>query len=227
MPFEDVHGNGGLLTTVGDLLRWTETLETAELGERFVAEMHRTGVLTNGEPITYASGLTVGEYRGVPEVSHSGSTAGYRAYLARYPEQRVGVAVLCNASNAGAGALAHEVAELWLGNALAPVAERSTPRPAGTPQEPPRWSPAPAELQAFVGTYHSPEAEATYTVRLQDGELLLQRRYGAPTELTPGREVDTFGRSGNYRFIRDDAGEVVELSVSASRVFDMRFARLR
>ena len=24
MPFENVHGNGGLLTTVGDLLRWNE-----------------------------------------------------------------------------------------------------------------------------------------------------------------------------------------------------------
>ena len=24
MPFENVHGNGGLLTTVGDLLKWNE-----------------------------------------------------------------------------------------------------------------------------------------------------------------------------------------------------------
>ncbi len=28
MPFEDVHGNGGLLTTVGDLLKWNENAWT-------------------------------------------------------------------------------------------------------------------------------------------------------------------------------------------------------
>jgi CubicO group peptidase (beta-lactamase class C family) len=31
MPFENVHGNGGLLTTVGDLLRFTHNLDTGEL----------------------------------------------------------------------------------------------------------------------------------------------------------------------------------------------------
>jgi len=224
MPFENVHGNGGLLTTVGDLLRWTESLETAELGERFVAEMHRTGVLTSGESITYASGLVVGQYRGVPEVSHSGSTAGYRAYVARYPAQRVGVAVLCNAANASAGGLAHEVAELWLGNALAPVARRDAPEPGGQQEPPPRWEPTPADLGAFVGSYHSPDANATYTVSVQDGQLMLQRPFRSPSPLRPGREADNFG---SYRFIRDAAGRVTELSVSASRVFDMRFERVR
>jgi CubicO group peptidase (beta-lactamase class C family) len=97
MPFENVHGNGGLLTTVEDLLIWTENLQTGRVfGPEFMALMHRRGVLNNGDTITYASGLQLVRYRGLPEVSHTGSTAGYRAFLARYPEQRVGVAVLCN-----------------------------------------------------------------------------------------------------------------------------------
>src|SRR5262245_48528521 len=32
MPFEDVHGNGGLLTTVGDLLKWNTNFATAKVG---------------------------------------------------------------------------------------------------------------------------------------------------------------------------------------------------
>ena len=39
MPFEDVHGNGGLLTTVGDLLKWNRNFATAQVGGRdFVAQ---------------------------------------------------------------------------------------------------------------------------------------------------------------------------------------------
>src|SRR5205085_2235564 len=30
MPFENVHGNGGLLTTVGDLLKWNRNFTTAQ-----------------------------------------------------------------------------------------------------------------------------------------------------------------------------------------------------
>ena len=34
MPFEDVHGNGGLLTTVGDLLKWNQNFTTATVAAR-------------------------------------------------------------------------------------------------------------------------------------------------------------------------------------------------
>src|SRR5688572_19750825 len=82
MPFENVHGNGGLLTTVEDLLIWTENLETGRVGgPRFLQLTHEQGVLNNGEKISYASGLQVGALHGVPQVSHNGSTAGYRAFL--------------------------------------------------------------------------------------------------------------------------------------------------
>jgi hypothetical protein len=71
-----VTGPGGLLTTVGDLLRWTAALESGELGgPGFVAEMHRQATLNNGRTIEYASGLFVTEHRGTPEVSHSGAPA--------------------------------------------------------------------------------------------------------------------------------------------------------
>ena len=84
MPFENVHGNGGLLTTVGDLLRWNENFAVPKVGDAaFLAEEQTPGRFNDGKPHDYAFGLYVRPYRGVDEVSHSGSTAGYRAFLTR------------------------------------------------------------------------------------------------------------------------------------------------
>ena len=102
MPFENVHGNGGLLTTVEDLLRWSANFDAGHVGgPALLREQVRPGRLTSGREIEYAAGLSVSRYRGVPEVSHSGATAGYRAFLTRYPDQGLTVAVLCNHAGAG------------------------------------------------------------------------------------------------------------------------------
>jgi hypothetical protein len=66
----------------------------------------------------------VGEYRGLREVRHSGSTAGYRAYLTTFPGARAGVAVLCNAANANADGIAYKVADRVLAPQLKPATER-------------------------------------------------------------------------------------------------------
>jgi CubicO group peptidase (beta-lactamase class C family) len=124
MPFENVHGNGGLLTTVGDLLKWNENFVHPKVGDReFVHQQLTPGRFTDGQAHDYGLGLWVGAYRGTSEVRHSGSTAGYRAYLSRFPDHRVTVAVLCNAADANAGALTYKVADLVLGKTLAAKTE--------------------------------------------------------------------------------------------------------
>jgi len=123
MPFENVHGNGGLLTTVGDLLAWTSSIAAGKIGgPGFLAEMEKA-VSFSGDPTRgYGLGLMMDTRRGVRQLDHSGSTAGYRAHLATYPDPRVSVAVLCNGSNGGATTRAYQVADLYLGErtSLAP-----------------------------------------------------------------------------------------------------------
>jgi CubicO group peptidase (beta-lactamase class C family) len=122
MPFENVYGNGGLLTTVGDLLKWNENFAVPVVGDAvFVDEQQRPGRFNDGRPHLYAFGLYARSYKGVREMSHSGSTAGYRAFLSRYPDQRVSVAVLCNSAGADATELAHRVADIYLGDRLKPA----------------------------------------------------------------------------------------------------------
>ena len=113
MSFTNMIGNGGLLTTVGDLLLWNENFFNPLVGGRpLVDTMQTRMVLRSGRRITYALGLEVGTYDGVAEVSHSGATAGYRTFLARYPEQHVSLAVLCNAGSSNPVVLGHQVADL-------------------------------------------------------------------------------------------------------------------
>ena len=119
MPFENVHGNGGLLTTVGDLLKWNENAVNQKVGDAgFLQEETQPGHFNNGKAHDYALGLYIRDFMGVQEVGHSGSTAGYRAYLARYPKQRVSVAVLCNVASGAAERYAHLVAAQYLQDAL-------------------------------------------------------------------------------------------------------------
>jgi CubicO group peptidase (beta-lactamase class C family) len=119
MPFENVHGNGGLLTTVGDLLKWNENAVTQKVGDaEFLRQQVQPGKFNDGKPHDYAMGLYIRPFMNLPEVGHSGSTAGYRAYLARFPKQHLSVAVLCNVSTGNAERAAHQVAALYLSDAI-------------------------------------------------------------------------------------------------------------
>jgi CubicO group peptidase (beta-lactamase class C family) len=239
MPFENVHGNGGLLTTVEDLLIWTENLETGRVGgPRFLQLMHEQGVLNNGERISYASGLQVGTFNGVPQVSHTGSTAGYRAFLARYPQQKLGVALLCNVGSVNPGNVGQQVAAAFLPGA--PPRVTTAARPATdnpTSEDPPARGQAgrqrptvtiePAKLTEYAGEYYSPDAEVTYHVVVDNGALVFRRRPDARMALQPTGD-DTFDANiGAIRFIRDGNGRITEFSVRQGRVYDLRFSRVR
>lgn len=224
MPFENVHGNGGLLTTVGDLLKWNENFVSPKVGDAaFVREQQETGRFNDGRPQAYALGLFIGQYRGLREVSHSGATAGYRAYLARYPDQHVSVAVLCNASSGTATQYAQAVADMYLGSAL-----KAAPQsPATTPRRPDdTFHPTTKDLAALAGTYSSDEAETTFVAAMDGETLVLKQRPATVLRLRP-TTTDTFSAQplGIVKFLRDTAGRVNEMSVSRDRVFDMRFSR--
>lgn len=129
MPFESAYGNGGLLTTVDDLGRWADALMANRLGRNIAAELQKQGVLNDGATIRYANGLFVTSFAGLPEISHAGSTAGYRAWLALYPSRRMSVALLCSTSDANAPDLGRSVAAALLG----PTPAAPKPAEVGSP----------------------------------------------------------------------------------------------
>ena len=157
MPFEDVYGNGGLLTTVGDLLRWNRNFVTMQVGgPQLVQDQQTRGKLTDGRTIAYAAGLMMLHWKGMAEVSHSGSTAGYSAWLGRYPEQKTSVAVLCNLAGVNATQLGHQVADVYLGTT---ARQNAAPKPAKVDA---------ATLAARAGLYRSMRDHHTITVGAQE-----------------------------------------------------------
>jgi CubicO group peptidase (beta-lactamase class C family) len=206
MPFEDVHGNGGLLTTVGDMLRWTASFTQHTLGdERFVREQQAPGRFNDGQQHEYALGLRIATYKGVREVGHSGSTAGYRAYLADYPDQRVSVGVLCNVSSGNAGEYAHAVADLYLGSAVSTNAD-------GSGRGPESYVLKPAELEAAAGHYRDVNTGEPLRIINVNGDL----RLNGTTPLRP-ESGTRFMASGGRRLERGPANRL--------RVID-RFGRM-
>jgi CubicO group peptidase (beta-lactamase class C family) len=164
MPFENVYGNGGLLTTVGDLLKWNQHYDAPPPGDAaMIAEQQTPGRFNDGRPHGYGLGLFIGTYKGLHEVSHSGSTGGYSAFLTRFPEQHVSVAVLCNASGAPATEYAHQVADLFLGDRLKPSGAKATHTLTS------------AELDAFAGLWKDDTTGLPFTiVREQDGLVIFR-----------------------------------------------------
>lgn len=122
MPFENVYGNSSLLTTVGDLLKWDANLGHKRVGGAAFVTMQTTkGILNSGREISYAVGMVMGSFQGTPEISHTGGTAGYRSFLARYPDAGYAVALLCNAGSADPGVLGRKVSAVVLPVYKAPV----------------------------------------------------------------------------------------------------------
>ena len=164
-------GDGQVHSNLHDLALWDRNFYTGELGGReLIAQMTEVGVLNTGEPIEYAAGLRVAATRGLPTVSHGGAWVGYRSQILRFPDPRLTTIVLCNRDDANAGRLATSIAEVFLGDRMAPSRAGEEDEPAKPASAP--WQPG--DLARYAGAYFSVEADATCRLYLRDGALVVE-----------------------------------------------------
>lgn len=138
-------GSSSLYTTVEDLAKWVMNFDEPRVGGRSVIDRMKTrGVLNDGSHIQYAFGVNIGEYRGLPTVSHGGSWAAFRTALLHFPDQEFGVVVLANHTPFDPTSAAFRIADLYLGTELGTpeeaqptqateVADRAGPTPLPLP----------------------------------------------------------------------------------------------
>jgi CubicO group peptidase (beta-lactamase class C family) len=202
MPFMNVYGNGGMLTTVGDWMKWNAMLDSHSLGAPLVEALETRGVLNDGRKITYALGLNVGTYKGLKDVSHGGSTAGYQTFLARYPEQKVSVGVMCNGTSPSSGGIAASITDEIFG----PYPEPKKTEPVKVSEE---------ELKKFVGLWRNEKTHAPVRSVLENGALRWNGTRLVPTgnsqfALGSNRLKFTFDRGGKLMSAEsvDSNGEV-------------------
>jgi CubicO group peptidase (beta-lactamase class C family) len=111
----DMIGDGGVFTTINDIKKWDDSYYNSNvLSKRFWDMMTQQGILNSGEVIDYASGLDIGEYKGLKTIRHGGAFVGFRAELLRFPEQRLSIAIFANRSDASPSRMANQVADLLL-----------------------------------------------------------------------------------------------------------------
>jgi hypothetical protein len=199
-----------------------------------IQAMLETGLLNNGTDTHYASGLRIGDYRGLPTVEHGGADAGFRADFLRFPTEHFAVIILSNFANVDADALARKVADVYLSDRLHPVPPSQTEAdPSTAPahlvpvSNPKPFSPSAEQLAEYTGTYYSDELGVLYFVSEHGGQLALRYPRGVLT-LEPV-EQDAFKTGfpiGRVRFLRDTATRAIRgLTVTNDPVRGVAFVR--
>ena len=159
----EVVGGGGLMSTVDDLLLWDRNFYANRLGKgTLIEELQTPGVLNNGNKISYAMGLDLGSYRGLPIVEHGGALFGYRTELLRFPAQKFSVICLCNIASAVPENLARKVADIYLADGLQAGASALNPPRNGDFPDP----------SALAGKYLDPRTHLMYTFTASSANLM-------------------------------------------------------
>ena len=221
-------GSSSLYSTVEDLAKWILNFDNIQIGEQTVIEqMHQRGVLNNGEQISYALGLSIGKYRGLETVGHSGSWRGFRSHFIRFPEQKFGVVILCNLNTFNPLRLTEKVADIYLADVRAPVEKASEPEKT-VPAEDTKPAPlTPEQLTEFEGDYYTEELDTTYTIVVSENRLVAKHRRHDDISLTYAGDHFT----GNVwffpeiRFTRDDTGQIVGFRLTGGRVRNLHFKK--
>jgi CubicO group peptidase (beta-lactamase class C family) len=198
-------GDGAVVTTVEDLLKWDNNFYQPQVGgQKLLDELQSTVPLTSGKPNDYALGLMLGRYRGAPSVSHGGAWGGYRAELFRIPSLHFSAAVLCNVPTGAPGAAARRVADVLVGDRLAPLAAR----PAKVEPTRPAVTLDSAKLAAWEGTFSGPDG-AVRTLKVEGGKLMLNGWGGSyplfPVDATH-MLLTAFGDPLSYELRRNPGG---------------------
>lgn len=122
-------GGGAIVSTVGDLVRWTDALASGKLGRFVTTKIKEPARLANGRRLRYARGLIVDSTAAGPLVAHSGGAAGFSTWMGHFSDHHLSVAVACNFDPISATSLARRVADLYLPTPSRPEAAAAADAP--------------------------------------------------------------------------------------------------
>jgi CubicO group peptidase (beta-lactamase class C family) len=119
-PTSAVLGDGGIYSSIDDLLQWNRELNRHTLWNESTTRMALTPVdlPNNADPgrplVKYGFGWFLNPYKDHPRMYHNGETIGFRNTIQRYIEEKLTIIVLSNRADTDAEGLAHRVADLFL-----------------------------------------------------------------------------------------------------------------
>lgn len=159
-PNEEVRGEGAIISTVDDMLRWLANLRGPHrVGcEDSWKQMCTPARLNNGLLSTYAFGLIVEQYRGIDVIHHGGTVIGGTCQMLTVPGHALDIIIISNGAKVNVGELANQVLEAMLGQEAFPLAPESTA--------------ASADFHPLLGAvYASPSADMVLSFGDVEGKL--------------------------------------------------------
>jgi CubicO group peptidase (beta-lactamase class C family) len=107
-------GDGGIYTSVTDMVKWSEALDHATLVD--AATMHQAWsptMLTTGKESGSGYGWFVATVNGELQLRHHGESTGFTNAILKYPQRKLTVIVLTNRTGGGPWDIAARIAALY------------------------------------------------------------------------------------------------------------------
>ncbi|HSI00051.1 MAG TPA: serine hydrolase domain-containing protein [Reyranella sp.] len=196
-------GEGGLSSTVEDLLVWSRHFDAPLLGKPIPTQLVAAAKLTGGHDNRYRRGVGVGELRGLETAGHGGLWPGFRTEFLRVPAADLTVVVIANLGSIDPWRLAQRIAadalegDKRLKPALEPI--------------------SPAEIKPIAGTWFNPDEPSLFDLAWKNGEAVVTQD-GLPFVLGR-RPGGWFGAErGSFEFMLKPGKGGLQVDLGAGRV---------
>ena len=162
----DRGGAGALFTTASDLALWNDALGSGRLGTFVTSKMQEPATLSNGRKLSYARGLSLETNYAGKILLHGGGAAAYRSIAAHFVDQRISVAVLCNAGEASDARddFAASIFDLLM-------ADKDLRRPASSPPPANAAGVDPADIAGKAALYFNERTGEPLRLAVNNGRL--------------------------------------------------------
>jgi CubicO group peptidase (beta-lactamase class C family) len=204
----NIVGSTGVLTTVEDLSKWTENFENPKVGDvALFKQMKQREILNNGDTTSYAMGQFIGNYKSLLTIDHSGSDAGFRTYLLRFPEKKLSIIVLANDASIDAGSLAYQIADIYLNYNLKKVPVIAVKKSPTSIQS--SIKTATKELSSYIGRYEVQKG-LIMDFKLENNDLVVNATGQGKFKLqqTAPDIFKMIGVNGIVSFLKNNVGEL-------------------
>jgi D-aminopeptidase len=173
---EALRGEGAMVSSVDDMLRWLAHLrsETRIVGSAATwRQLMTPPTLNNGFQAQYALGIIFDDYRGVPVIHHGGSVTGGACQMITAPDHALDVIIITNGAAANPDELGNKIIDLILGDeVLGPKAD-----PASSEQH-----------KALIGSYRCERSGMVMGLTDLEGKLGLSILTGPAAPLSQREE---------------------------------------
>ena len=200
-------GEGGLTSTVEDLLLWSRHFDAPILGKTIPNQLVATEPLTAGHDNRYRRGVGVGELRGLETAGHGGLWPGFRTEFLRVPSADLTVVVIANLGMIDPWRLAHRIAA----DALEGDGR----------MKPPLEPIAQAEIEPIAGTWFNAEEPSLFDLAWKNGEATVTQN-GLPFALSRRADGWFGAERGSFEFMLKPDKVGLNVDLGAGRVLPFR-----